>query len=65
MEGTYLRTLECKCSNRGIAVYSGTGKARKLCDVAGDFKRDGDGDNPPITCDFCGNAVQTPSDPLP
>ena len=57
MEDTYLRTLECECSNKGVAVYSGTGTTRKLYDLAGDFRRADDSDDPPIYCDFCKQAV--------
>jgi hypothetical protein len=51
-----IRTLECECSNRGVAVYTVAGTNRTLADLVGDFRR-GEGNDPPIYCDFCDTIV--------
>jgi len=56
-DGSYLKTLACECSNKGAAVYVGTGTQRRLHDVDGDFHRDGRADDPQIVCDVCGRVM--------
>jgi len=53
-----VRTLECECMNKGVAVYLVHMSKRRLTDLVGDFKRGDKSDDPPIICDFCGKAVQ-------
>jgi hypothetical protein len=56
-EQSYLKSLECACRNKGVAVYLGAGTYRRLHDLDGDFHREGEDDDPPIICDVCGRAV--------
>jgi len=57
-DGTYVNALQCECSNKGVAIYSGTGTQRRLHELGGDFHRGGESDDPPVICDFCGLPVK-------